>query len=115
MVKPMKDTKSNTCTCGAWAKPDTRHSSSCPWVESQDTTGELDQIILNFAKRVEAMPRGKTYGWDDEKAAIQAYADKQAQHIHQFSYVYDPYEKCKYCLCTYQELAELTKAKKGQQ
>lgn len=31
---------------------------------------ELDEILLNFAKRVEKIPRGKTYGWDEEKAAL---------------------------------------------
>jgi len=32
----------------------------------------LDEILLNFAKRVESMPRGKTYGWDKEREAIDA-------------------------------------------
>lgn len=31
---------------------------------------ELDEILLNFAKRVEKIPRGKTYGWDEEKTAL---------------------------------------------
>lgn len=32
----------------------------------------LDEIFLNFAKRVETMVRGKTYGWDDEREAVVA-------------------------------------------
>jgi len=31
---------------------------------------EIDTILLNFAKRIEALPRGKTYGWEGETAAI---------------------------------------------
>src|ERR1044072_608469 len=38
----------------------------------------LDEILRNFAKRVESMPRGKTYGWDEEKAAIQALQDRKS-------------------------------------
>ena len=30
----------------------------------------LDEILLRYAKRVENIPRGKTYGWSDEKQAI---------------------------------------------
>ena len=32
----------------------------------------IDDILLSFAKRVENMQRGKTYGWTDEKQAIEA-------------------------------------------
>lgn len=33
---------------------------------------ELDEILMNFAKRVEQLPRGKTYSWDDERRALLA-------------------------------------------
>jgi hypothetical protein len=32
----------------------------------------IDDLLLNFAKRVESYPRGKTYGWEAEKAQIVA-------------------------------------------
>lgn len=37
---------------------------------------EIDKILINFAKRVEKMQRGETYGWEDEKQAILALMDK---------------------------------------
>ena len=30
----------------------------------------LDEILLQYAKRIENIPRGKTYGWSDEKQSI---------------------------------------------
>jgi hypothetical protein len=33
---------------------------------------ELDTILEAFAKRIETIPRGKTYGWSEEKGAIKA-------------------------------------------
>lgn len=31
---------------------------------------ELDEILMNFAHRVGEFPRGKTFGWEAEKADI---------------------------------------------
>lgn len=36
----------------------------------------LDDILHQFAKRVENLPRGKTYGWDSERAAIRVAAEE---------------------------------------
>jgi hypothetical protein len=30
----------------------------------------LDQVLSYYARRVWAMPRGKTFGWEDEKQAL---------------------------------------------
>ncbi len=30
----------------------------------------LDDLLLTFAKRIESTPRGKTYDWSREKAAL---------------------------------------------
>ncbi len=38
---------------------------------------ELDEILLTFAKRVEKIPRGKTYGWEAEKRSVLAYIQRQ--------------------------------------
>lgn len=35
-----------------------------------DFNKRLDEILRDFATRVESIPRGKTYGWSDEKSAI---------------------------------------------
>lgn len=37
---------------------------------SQTFEEKLDIILRDFAKRVENIPRGKTYGWSDERQAI---------------------------------------------
>lgn len=31
----------------------------------------IDDVLRNFAKRVEQIPRGKTYGWSEEKRQIE--------------------------------------------
>ena len=31
---------------------------------------ELDDILLTYAKRIESIPRGKTYGWSEERLSI---------------------------------------------
>lgn len=38
--------------------------------DTLDNSEWLDEILLNFAKRVESIPRGKTYTWYEEKQAI---------------------------------------------
>lgn len=43
--------------------------------QADDTQG-LDEILRDFAKRVEAIRRGKTYGWENEKQAILGWVDK---------------------------------------
>jgi hypothetical protein len=37
---------------------------------TSDYETKLDTILLTFAKKIENMPRGKTYDWENEKQAI---------------------------------------------
>lgn len=41
---------------------------------------QLDEILLNFAKRIESMPRGKTYDWAEDKRQIEELIADAYQH-----------------------------------
>jgi len=52
-----------------------------PANEGQTLKEKVDDVLHDFAKRVEQIPRGKTYGWDAETQAILQAVDEAVEAV----------------------------------
>lgn len=71
---------------------------SCNFHDANSSNDDqLDEILHSLAKRIEAMPRGTTYNWEDEKAAIkQLYVNSPSPMSDSMS---DNLSQCHSCWC----------------